>query len=227
MLHSYLRVESGTPATGSVEEMNLDTSAVIWSAPERERAGRPLLVLLHGYGSHEGDLFQLSPRLPLGPVIASVRAPIAESGGWAWFSFAERGVAEPSPAEVGEATSAFLAWLDGLEFTSVSLLGFSQGAVVALQALRLRPEAFRSVTALSGFVAPGDAPGDETLATTRPPVFWGRGTFDQVIPAGAIDRTEGWLPSHSTATIRIYEKLAHSVSSDELSDVAGFLRDHG
>ena len=43
--------------------MNLDADAVIWSAPERERAGRPLLVLLHGYASHEGDLFQLAPRL--------------------------------------------------------------------------------------------------------------------------------------------------------------------
>ncbi|HEX4402391.1 MAG TPA: phospholipase, partial [Galbitalea sp.] len=80
--------------------MKLDQDAVIWSAPARERSGRPLIVLLHGYGSHEGDLFQLSPRLPLEPVIASVRAPIAENGGWAWFSFAERGVADPSPGEV-------------------------------------------------------------------------------------------------------------------------------
>jgi phospholipase/carboxylesterase len=207
--------------------MNLDANAVIWSAPERERSGRPLLVLLHGYASHEGDLFQLSPRLPLGPVIASVRAPISENGGWAWFSFADRGVAEPSPTEVEAATDALLSWLDGLEFTSVSLLGFSQGAVVALQALRRRPDGFRSVTALSGFVAPGDSPGDEALASARPPVFWGRGTFDRIIPESAIERTEAWLPSHSTATIRIYEKLAHSVSSDELSDVTAFLRDHG
>ena len=65
--------------------MKIDPTAVLWSSPERERSDRPLLVLLHGYGSHEGDLFQLSPRLPLAPVIASVRAPISESGGWAWF----------------------------------------------------------------------------------------------------------------------------------------------
>jgi len=36
--------------------MKIDPDVVLWSAPERERAGRPLLVLLHGYGSHEGDL---------------------------------------------------------------------------------------------------------------------------------------------------------------------------
>ena len=206
--------------------MNLDSSAVIWSAPERERAGRPLLVLLHGYASHEGDLFQLSPRLPLGPVIASVRAPIAENGGWAWFSLAERGNVAPPPADVDVATNALLAWLDTLQFTSVSLLGFSQGAVVALQALRTRPTGFASVVAISGFIAEGAGAGDEQLAELRPPVFWGRGTLDRVIPANAIERTDEWLPTHANATIRIYENLAHSISSDELNDITEFLGAH-
>jgi len=206
--------------------MKLDRDAVIWSAPERERSGRPLIVLLHGYASHEGDLFQLSPRLPLEPVIASVRAPIAENGGWAWFSFADRGVADPPAGEVDAAASTLLDWLDGLEFASVSLLGFSQGAAVALQAMRSRPALFRSVVALSGFVAAGIAAGDAELASLKPPVFWGRGTLDRIISAEAIVRTQAWLPGHSDATIRIYENLAHSVSTDELTDVTTFLKIH-
>jgi phospholipase/carboxylesterase len=206
--------------------MNLNSDAVIWSAPERERAGRPLLVLLHGYASHEGDLFQLSPRLPLGPVIASVRAPISENNGWAWFSFAKAGVADPPAEDVDAATNAFLEWLDTLEFASVSLLGFSQGAVVALQALRTRPEQFKSVVALSGFVSAGRSDGDRELATLKPPVFWGRGTLDRIIPPAAIERTADWLPAHSAATIRIYENLAHSLSTDELSDITEFLKSH-
>jgi phospholipase/carboxylesterase len=206
--------------------MNLDTAAVMWSAPERDRAGRALLVLLHGYASHEGDLFQLSPRLPLAPVIASVRAPLNENGGWAWFSFAERGVADPSAAEVDEAVNAFLEWLDTQGFTSVSLLGFSQGAVVALQAMRARPQQFTSVVAISGFVAARESAGDEQLAEIRPPVFWGRGTLDRIIPTAAIERTTEWLPDHSTPTIRIYENLAHSLSSAELTDITEFLSAH-
>lgn len=206
--------------------MKLDSDAVMWSAPERERSGRPLLVLLHGYGSHEGDLFQLSPRLPLEPVVASVRAPIAENGGWAWFSFAEHGVAEPSTHESDAAAGALLDWLDGLQFDSVSLLGFSQGAAVALQAMRHRPAGFRRVVALSGFVPAGEAAGDAELEALRPPVFWGRGTLDPIIPATAVERTEAWLPDHSTATIRIYEDLAHSVSTDELTDITKFLNNN-
>ena len=115
--------------------MQLDTSAILWSAPERERAGRPLLVLLHGYGSHEGDLFSMSPGLPLGPVIASVRAPVAESGGWAWWSREDSPSGNPPAERVDAAANAVIEWLDGLEYTSVSLLGFSQGASVGLDIL--------------------------------------------------------------------------------------------
>ena len=38
----------------------------------------PLVVLLHGRGSHERDIITLAPHLPAGPAYAAVRAPIAE-----------------------------------------------------------------------------------------------------------------------------------------------------
>ena len=205
--------------------MKLDADAVLWSAPESERASRPLLVLLHGYGSHEGDLFGLSPRLPLEPVIASLRAPLRENGGNAWFSLGPETVGNPDSELANEAADAVLEWLDTLENTSVGLLGFSQGAAVALQLLRRAPERFDAVIALSGFVVAGTEPGDDVLRTTRPPVFWGRGTADRVIPAEGIDRTAQWLPTHATVTERIYEDLGHSVSVAELADINAFLLD--
>ncbi|MEP6481582.1 MAG: dienelactone hydrolase family protein [Rhodoglobus sp.] len=205
----------------------IDTDAIIWSAPERERAARPLLVLLHGYGSHEGDLFGMSPGLPLEPVIASLRGPLAESGGYAWWSrFPEGAAVQPEPDRADAGARAVLDWLDTLDYSSVALLGFSQGAACALQLNRLAPGRFASTVALSGFVAPGIRTGDAELERLRPPVFWGRGTADQVIPAEAIDRTTEWLPAHADAEIRIYEDLGHSISSPELRDLATFLREH-
>jgi len=206
--------------------MRLDESAILWSAPERERAGRPLLVLLHGYGSHEGDLFAMSPGLPLEPVIASVRAPIAESGGWAWFSRIDSPPGNPPAERVDDAASAVISWLDTLEYSSVSLLGFSQGAAMALQLIRHAPARFAATVSLSGFVVAGEHPGDAELARVRPPVFWGRGTDDPVIPNEAVDRTARWLPEHADATIRIYEGLGHSISTPELGDLVSFLREH-
>ena len=205
--------------------MQLDTSAILWSAPERERAGRPLLVLLHGYGSHEGDLFGMSPGLPLEPVVASLRAPLAENGGWAWWTRADSPSGNPAGERVDEAADAVLEWLDTLEFTSVSLVGFSQGAALALQILRHAPERFTATVAIAGFVASGDLPGDAELARVRPAVFWGRGTDDRMIPADAVERTAEWLPAHTDATIRIYEDLGHAISTRELMDLVAFLRE--
>ena len=204
--------------------MRLDSDAVLWSAPERERADRPLIVLLHGYGSHEGDLFALSPRLPLEPVVASLRAPLTMGPGYAWWEVKDLGA--PPAAEVNAAVGDVLEWLDSIQYTSVSVLGFSQGGAIALQLLRAAPDRFTAAVCLAGFVPPGDHPGDAELARIRPPVFWGRGTLDPVIPPAAITRTLEWLPEHADADIRIYEGLGHAVSSDELTDFADFLAKH-
>ena len=47
-----------------------------------------------------------------------------------------------------------------------------------------------------------------------------------MIWADSIERTDAWLPSHSTPTIRIYEDLGHAISEQELKDLAAFLREH-
>jgi phospholipase/carboxylesterase len=206
--------------------MTLDTSAIQWSAPERERATRPLLVLLHGYGSHEGDLFGLSPRLPLKPVIASLRAPLTESGGYAWFSRVDSPTGDPDPERVDPPAAAIIDWLDTLEYTSVGLLGFSQGAAIALQLLRHAPTRFAATVALSGFVTRGPNEADAELAKVKPPVFWGRGTADPLFSPATIERLHEWLPVHTTPTIRTYEGLGHGVSEAELSDVNSFLREN-
>lgn len=206
--------------------MQIDPNAVLWSAPERQRSGRTLLVLLHGYGSHEGDLFGLSPRLPLGPVVASLRAPIRENGGFAWFPMADGRPGDPAAANVDAAASAVIDWLDTLEYSSVGILGFSQGAALSLQLIRHAPARFAATVALSGFVSGGVHAGDAELERVRPPVFWGRGTADQVIGTSAVDRTTAWLPSHSTDTTRLYEGLEHSISPEELVDVNRFLVEH-
>src|SRR5690606_28866854 len=99
-----------------------------------------------------------------------------------------------------------------------------QGAAVSLQALRLAPERFGAVVALSGYAAPGELPNDEALRELRPPVFWGRGTDDDVIPAAAIDHTAQWLPDHSDLSGRVYPGLRHSISEQELGDVRVFLQ---
>jgi phospholipase/carboxylesterase len=204
----------------------LNDTATLWSADAAERAGRPMLVLLHGYGADERDLFGLVPYLPADFVVAALRAPLAPpfpAPGFSWYPIDQLNGRDPS--HVTDAASQVLAWLDTAapHATTVGLLGFSQGAAVALQAMRLRPERFSFAVNLSGYATPGELPGDTELAARRPPVFWGRGTSDDVIPAFLVEHTVTWLPEHADLSGRVYAGLTHSVSEQELDDVHAFL----
>ena len=204
------------------ENLRIDDSATLWSTEARERM--PLLVLLHGYGADENDLFGLARYLPAGLAVASVAAPLAPPWpmpGRSWYPI--EGLDGRDPSHVTAAAEALLRWLDEIGADDIALLGFSQGAAVSLQALRLAPERIGAVVALSGYVAPGDLPGDSELAERRPPVFWGRGTHDDVIPPNLVVHTADWLPTHSDLSGRVYTGLTHSISEDELVDVRVFL----
>ncbi|MCM3779819.1 alpha/beta hydrolase [Microbacterium hydrocarbonoxydans] len=206
------------------EELMLDGALTRWSTTER--TGMPLLVLLHGYGADEHDLFGLVPYLPEGIAVASVAAPLAPPWpmpGRSWYPI--EGLDGRSPTAVTAAARAFLHWLESErgDAPSVALLGFSQGAAVALQALRLAPENVDAVVALSGYAAPGELPRDSELPELRPHVFWGRGTNDDVIPAALVAHTAEWLPAHAELSGRVYTGLTHSISEDELGDVRTFL----
>ena len=204
---------------------SLDADAVLWSAAAAERDGRPLLVLLHGYGADERDLFALAEYLPSEFIVAAVRAPLAPpwpSPGHSWYPI--EGLESREPEYVTAAASRLIEWLE-LSHASVDvgLLGFSQGAAVAIQAMRLQPERFSFAVNLSGYATPGELPGDAVLKAAKPPVFWGRGTRDDVIPQFLVEHTIQWLPEHAELSGRVYQGLTHSVSEQEIGDVRIFL----
>ncbi|GAA4266289.1 alpha/beta hydrolase [Frondihabitans peucedani] len=204
--------------------VTIDTSAVRWSAPEGERAGRPLVILLHGVGSHERDLEGLVPYLSSAFVYASLRAPLPYGDGFSWYPLSSPG--SPQYAPVDDAADAVLALVDALgdAHPSVGLLGFSQGGSLSLQLLRRRPGFFDFAVVLAGFVVPGaPAEVDAALAASRPAVFYGRGDVDQVIPLDAVDRTSAWLAEHADVEESVYPGLAHGISQEELDDVNAFL----
>lgn len=207
-------------------QLTIDSAATLWSLPEGARAGKPALVLLHGYGADEHDLFGLVPHLPAHLSIAAVAAPLRPGPrmpGRSWYPI--EGLEDRDPAAISRAAQALLDWIDKSlpDAPQVALLGFSQGAAVSLQALRLDPTRFTTVVALSGYAPEGESTGDAQLREQRPPVFWGRGTLDQVIPAPLITHTAEWLPQHTDLTEHVYPGLAHGISEDELRDIIAFL----
>ncbi|PPF42549.1 phospholipase [Pseudoclavibacter sp. AY1F1] len=191
---------------------------------------RPILLLMHGYGSHEDDLTSLLPAISTGFDWASLRAPIVlreqtpdEVGSYAWVPIDRPGL--PDPASASAATDAVLAWLDANTPPGANVIpiGFSQGGLMVTQLLRRDPQRFEWGAVLSGFSLQGEQPGDEALARIRPAVFFGRGDRDQIVSDATFERTTGWLAGHTTATERLYQGLAHGISPQELQDLTAFL----
>ena len=70
------------------EALVLDADAVLWSADRHLLSGRHLLLLLHGYGADEHDLYPLRTYLPEPFAVASLAAPLTPpwpAPGRSWY----------------------------------------------------------------------------------------------------------------------------------------------
>jgi len=161
----------------------------------------PLVVLLHGRGSHEGDIIGLAPHLPEGPAYAAVRAPIGEGGGYAWF--ANRGIGRPVAESLRATMDWFRAWLDATAGDRpVVLVGFSGGAAFAGGLVLDDPARYAGAAVLFGTV-PFDAGVPVTDGRLLDvPVLVIQGDADAVIPRDLLDRTWAYVtgPSGAAAT---------------------------
>jgi phospholipase/carboxylesterase len=198
---------------------------VLWSKPEDQRAGKPLLVLLHGYGANEQDLLSLADLLPPEFVVASVRAPLPTGPGFMWFPLTAS--VEYSLDAVKKAAAYVQDWIDSVKANhpSVTLLGFSMGMAMATTLLRQRPADYAAVVGLSGFVvnADGDPSFRDGELDGTVPLFWGRDQQDPVITPDKIDYTMGWVREHVHLTKVLYTGMWHGINQQEIGHVSEFL----
>ncbi len=186
-------------------------------------APAPLVVLLHGHGGTEHDMAVFLPQLPPGWAVVSIRAPLRHGNGFTWFRGA-RDAPEAQSRDVSPVADVLLQRIRGAATgRPVAVAGFSQGGAVAVQMMRRQPDLIRAGVTLAGFVAAGPEPGDDRLRAVRPPVFWGRGSDDDVITRQDIHGMEAFLPVHTSLTAAVYPGLAHWMSADQLRDASEFL----
>jgi phospholipase/carboxylesterase len=198
------------------------------------RSGPPsqTLVLLHGYGANEHDLLGLGHELDPSFRVISLAAPLTLPwGGRAWYNLTQSGGGSIGwdPAEVAHAaavaTEEIAAIAKGTGAPPL-VLGFSQGAGMALLAALRSPGSVRGVIALSA-VPPDRAGGLEfadAASTKGLPIFLGHGTHDPLLPIAAAWRSRALLEEKGCdVTYREYP-MAHEISLAELADVKALLK---
>lgn len=160
--------------------------------PKVKQEKNPLLLLLHGYGSNEEDLFSFAAQLPDEYFIISARAPYNLSPyGHAWYAinFDEDMNKFSDEDQAIESRDLIATFIDELiaaypiDNEKVTLIGFSQGAILSYAVALTYPEKIARVAALSGYLNADIIEKDfqhKDISKLR--FFISHGMVDQVIP---------------------------------------------
>jgi len=197
-------------------------------------AGRPqqLVLLFHGVGATPDSLLPLGQGLAgafAHATVVSVAAPLPSdiSSGRQWFSV--QGVTEANRAErVAAIMPAFLAevraWqqAEDVTATATALVGFSQGAIMALEATRASPTPAGRVVAIAGRFA--SLPAHAALHTTLHLIH---GKSDPVIPyRHTIEAAEHLIGLGGDVTADVLPFVGHEVNADIVDVMLERLQSH-
>jgi len=160
--------------------------------PSTLKENAPLLILCHGYGSDENDLFSFAKELPEELFIISVRAPYPmQPYGNAWYAInfdAEQNKWNDNVQAV-KSRDAIATFIDEaceaypVNANNVSLLGFSQGSILSYAVALTYPEKLKNIIALSGYISEDIFPDELKPETyTNLDFYCSHGSVDQVIP---------------------------------------------
>src|SRR5690606_34026199 len=160
--------------------------------PSTLKESAPLLIMFHGYGSDENDLFSFTPELPKELFIISVRAPYPMPPyGNAWYAinFDAESNKWNDNKQAKESLDLIAQFIDEaceaypVDKDNVTLLGFSQGTILSYAVALTYPEKVKNVIALSGYINEDILPEDINSKNYSNLDFsCSHGSVDQVIP---------------------------------------------
>lgn len=194
-------------------------------------AATQLVLLFHGVGSSPENLGPLGQALAVHrpqACIVSVRSPDASDfgSGWQWFSV--QGVTEANrPARVAATMSRFVQTVQhwqqetGLSAAATTLLGFSQGAIMALESTQQSTPLAACIVAIAGRYA---QPPRVAPASTQ--VHLMHGDADPVMPVRlSVDALAQLQALGATATLDRFPGLGHGIDTRVLDKIVERLRD--
>lgn len=193
----------------------------------------PLLLLLHGYGSNEEDLFSFATELPDNYYIISARAPYnLMYGSYGWYAI-DFDADENKFSDLVQARSSrdlIANFIDELvanypiDANDVTLIGFSQGTILSYAVALSYPEKVQRVVAMSGYLNL-DILSEDYLQKdfSNLSIFASHGTVDQVIPVDWARKAKPILDRMKIPTEYKEYPIGHGVSPQNFYDFKTWL----
>jgi phospholipase/carboxylesterase len=194
-------------------------------------APAPLLILLHGYGSNEMDLYSFAEELPDTMHIISLQAPHNLGGqSFAWYSinfdadqnkFSDLDEARVSLEKIETFVEECIS-SKNINPEKVFVLGFSQGAILSY-ALSLKTQNIQHVIALSGYLNEELIPKNMEASTTD--YFISHGSVDQVIPVEWARKAPAFFKEHNIEHSYKEYPVGHGVHPQNFYDFKAWIEE--
>jgi phospholipase/carboxylesterase len=218
---------------GQAPKINTDLTYLVHES--KAKSNPPVIILLHGYGSNEADLFELSYGLDERFLTISVRAPFkGKEMGYAWYDleFLPNKQVSCNYNQLKESRIKLLTFISKAcktykaDSTQVFLIGFSQGAIMAYDIALTNPKKINGIIALSGRLLEETKKNKlDNNAITKVRYFIAHGYSDNVIDIKEADKADEFLKSKNIKEVsyKNYE-MPHSISGNELNDIKKWLK---
>ena len=199
--------------------------------PNRIKKDLDVIFLLHGYGSNEEDLFSLKDFIPHDHIVISLRAPISIGfNSYAWYSinfennidrWFNKDEAVKSKNIIIKDILLHMEDLD-LKKKRVSILGFSQGAILCWSLGVEHPNLIKRILPLSGFYN-SEITDYNLNSNLKIECFSSHGTHDPVIPISWAKKGVEFIKKENiNITFKEYDS-GHEISNENLSDLIDWL----
>ena len=184
------------------------------------------MVMVHGRGATAESILELALELKQPGFV--YLAPQAAGNSWYPNSFrAPIASNEPGISSGLAAIASVLAQGEeaGIPLERTMILGFSQGACLALEFVARNARRYGGVVGLSGgLIGPDGTPRDYAGSLAGTPVFLGCSDIDPHIPKERVEQAAEVLGKlGGNVTARLYPRMGHTVNRDEIRFVRGMM----
>ena len=188
--------------------------------PKKEIKNPPLLILLHGYGSNEQDLFSFAEELPDNLLIVSAQAPLSMGfGAYAWYSinFDDKNGKFSDLKEAKKSIDKIAVFIDEIKekyntnSDKTFLLGFSQGAILSYSLSFMYPNKVQNVIALSGYIN-NDMIPKNISSEIKTDYYCSHGSVDQVLPVDWARKSKPFLDNLGFKNVYSEYNVGHGVA---------------
>ena len=202
--------------------------------PSSLKENAPLLIMCHGYGSDENDLFSFAQELPAELFIISVRAPYPmQPYGNAWYAinFDAQQNKWNDVEQAVESRDKIADFIDDacakypVNKNNVTLLGFSQGTILSYAVALTYPEKVKNIIALSGYVSEDMLEvNGHNKAFSNLDFYCSHGSVDQVIPIDWARKAPKFLDALKIKNTYSEFPIGHGVSPQNFYELKNWLQ---